>query len=250
MTLSFFGGDYFYIANATNTPNKDTAGVAETFGSGVSLATVGGYPSHSGGVGQNVSGGGVNNAIIFDLSSSGGFDATTDMIVFSFYLASETGNTIGMGVYDNAASTSVTLATGSSSGLGVLTSGLNTFPAWANNGQWVIGMWGGGNAIDTYSATGSSSGFRMWPAQTGGTTTLGSEISAATASGGGYSPPTISQAGMVFWNGGDIGSYTAGNTNRSSMAWNIRSFQVFYDATTSGKTTEQIVGDHQSLVFT
>jgi len=248
--LEFTEGDYFYIANASNAVDTDvTSGVSEVFGSAVSLATVGGYPSHNGGISQNNSGGGANNAIIFDLSTTGGFDASTDCIIFSFYLAAETGNTIGMGVFDDAASKSMTIATGPS-GLGVLDTGLSTFSNWANNGQWVIGMWGGGTAISTINGT-TSSGFRMWPAQTGGTSTLGTEISAATASAGGYTPPTISKPGMVFWNGGSPGgSYATGYLSRSALAYNLRSFQVYYDQTTSGRTVEQIVGGHQKKVFT
>mgnify|MGYP000377035627 CR=1 FL=1 len=58
--------------------------------------------------------------------------------------------------------------------------------------------------------------------------TLGTEISAATASAGGYTPPTISKPGMVFWNGGSPGgSYATGYLSRSALAYNLRSFQVY-----------------------
>lgn len=253
VSLSFFEGDYFYIANATNEPVVDaTSGVAATFGSAVNLATVNGYPSLNGGKTQNTAGGGVNNAVIFDLSTTGGFDATTDLIVFSFLLPSTGGACIGMGIYDDAAAKSITLA--HSSGFGRLDGNFASFQnfgsAYGNHhGDWMLGMFGGGNAIASIDGT-TSSGFRMWPVTTGGTPTLASEVGSTLTGPGGYSPPYVDVPGMVFWNGGDIGAYTSGYTSRNAMEWNIRSFQVYYDQTTSGKTVEQIVGKHQQQVFT
>lgn len=246
-TLSFLEGDYFWIANSNQTVDMDnTNAVSTVFGSNISLATKGSYAGYGGGKTQNSAGGSSVNALVVDLSNSGGFDASTDLIVFSFYLPSEAGNTIGMGCYDDAAGTSITLATGTA-GFGRLDGSLGLFSSWNNNGQWVMAAFGGGNAINSINGT-TSSGFRMWPAQTG--STLNTEIGSGLTSGGGYSPPTISQPGMVFWNGGDVGSYTAGYTSRNAMEWYVRSFQVYYDQTTSGRTVEQIVGDHQNVVFT
>jgi len=247
ISLSFLEGDYFWIANSNQTIDMDnTNAVSTVFGSSVSLSTKGSYAGYGGGKTQNSAAGSSVNALVVDLSNSGGFDASTDLIVFSFYLPSEAGNTIGMGIYDNAAATSITLATGTA-GFGRLDGNLGLFSSWNNNGQWVMAAFGGGNAINSINGT-TSSGFRMWPAQTG--STLNTEIGSALTSGGGYSPPTISQPGMVFWNGGDVGSYTAGYTSRNAMEWYVRSFQVYYDQTTSGRTVDQIVGDHQNNVFT
>jgi hypothetical protein len=250
VSLSFYEGDYFYVANSTYAASKDTVGVtADTYqGSAVSLGTVGGYQGHYGGKTQAQSGGNVNNALVWDLTNTGGFDASTDLIVFSMWIPNETGTGIGIGVYDNAAAKSITLATTSSTGLGRLDGNMGLFSNWDNDGEWIMAIWGGGNAIATINNT-TSSGFRMWPAQTGGTTTLGTEIGSGLGTGGGYTPPTVSQPGMVFWNGGDAGSYTAGYTSRTALEWYVRSFQVYYNQTTSGRTVEQIVGAHQKLVF-
>ena len=246
-SLNFFEGDYFYIANASNTPEKDeTSGVAATFGSATGLSTVNGYASHNGGKTQNTSGGGINNAIIFDLSSTGGFDATTDLIVFSFLLPTAGGACIGMGVRDDAAAKSITLA--HSGTFGRLESTFSSFTNFDHHGDWMIGIWGGGNDIASINNT-TSSGFRMWPVTTGGTSTLASEVGSALGNGSGFSPPYVDVPGMVFWNGGDAGAYTSGYTTRNALEWNIRSFQVYYDQTTSGKSVESIVGAHQSIVF-
>lgn len=49
--------------------------------------------------------------------------------------------------------------------------------------------------------------------------------------------------------GGDAGSYTAGYITRNAFEWYVRSFQVVYNQITSGRTVEQIAGDHQKIVF-
>ena len=249
VNLAFYEGDYFYVANATYTASKDIIGAtADTYqGSAVSLGTVGGYQGHYGGLTQAQSGGGINNALVWDLTNTGGFDASTDLIVFSMYLPNAIGTGIGIGVYDDAQAKSITLAT-ATSGFGRLDGNLGRFSNWNNNNQWVIGIWGGGNAINVVNNS-ATSGFKMWEANTGGTSTLGTKIDTTLVAGGGYTEPTVSQPGMVFWNGGDAGSYTAGFTSRSAFEWYVRSFQVVYNQTTSGRTVEQIAGDHQKLVF-
>jgi len=249
VNLAFYEGDYFYVANETYTPSKDIIGAtADTYqGSAVSLGTVGGYQGHYGGLTQAQSGGGINNALVWDLTNTGGFDASTDLIVFSMYLPNAIGTAIGIGVYDDVQAKSITLAT-ATSGFGRLDGNLGLFSNWNNNNQWVIGIWGGGNAINVVNNS-ATSGFKMWQANTGGTSTLGTKIDTSLSTGGGYTEPLVSQPGMVFWNGGDAGSYTAGYTSRNAFEWYVRSFQVVYNQTTSGRTVEEIAGDHQKIVF-
>ena len=249
VNLAFYEGDYFYVANSTYTPSKDIIGAtADTYqGSAVSLGTVGGYQGHYGGLTQAQSGGGINNALVWDLTNTGGFDASTDLIVFSMYLPNAIGTAIGIGVYDDVQAKSITLAT-ATSGFGRLDGNLGLFGNWNNNNQWVIGIWGGGNAINVVNNS-ATSGFKMWQASTGGTSTLGTKIDTTLSTGGGYTEPLVSQPGMVFWNGGDAGSYTAGYTTRNAFEWYVRSFQVVYNQTTSGRTVEEIAGDHQKIVF-
>lgn len=251
-SLSFFEGDYFYIANATYTASKDTiSATADTYqGSSVSLATVGGVQGHIGGVAMDATGGDVNNSMLWDLTNTGGFNAQTDLIVISFYLASAPSSPcLGIGIQDNTANHGMMIA-GYNGSIGIVKSTGSFFamPAFPTGGTWVIMAAGGGNSILDPSATASSSGLRFWQANTSGGSTLGTEYSAAISGGVGWSPQDMAQPGIIALNGGDAGAYTSGST-RSSLAWNIRSVQIYYDQTTSGKSIESIVGDHQKLVF-
>ena len=253
-TLSFTEGDYFWTANTGKTVNEvANASVSTVFGSSVATFTRSSYIGYGSGATQNGTVRNADGALVVDLTSSGGFNALTDLIVFSFLLPDVTsGVTIGMSVRDSVTQASQTLAT--NNGL----CGLNyndthfSFNNWTNNtqlgNQWVIGTWGGGHSINTFSNT-SASGFRMWPAQTGATEVLGTEIGSGITQRGGWANVTIGQPGMVFWSGGDAGSYTGGYTARNAMEYYVRSFQVYYDQTTSGRTIEQIVGKHQRLAF-
>ena len=254
-TLSFTEGDYFWTANTGKTVNEvPNANVNTVFGSNVATYTRSSYLGYGSGATQNDSAVGADGALVVDLTSSGGFNALTDLIVFSFLLPDVTsGVTIGMSVRDSVTNASQTLAT--NNGLCGLNYGDDhfSFDNWTNNtvlgSQWVIGTWGGGYSINTFSNT-SASGFRMWPAQTGGTNVLGTEIGSGITQQGGWANVTIGQPGMVFWSGGDAGSYTGGYTARNALEYYVRSFQVYYDQTTSGRTIEQIVGKHQELAFT
>ena len=248
--LSFFDGDYFYIANSGYTASKDGVNVSgnDYQGSSVTLATVGGVEGHIGGLSQEGSGGGVNNTMLWDLTNTGGFNAQTDLIVMSFYLPSFAGVTLGIGIQDNTANHGIMLAGYSGNGGIVKSTGsffdMPALPA----ATWLIMAAGGGNSILSPSATAGSSGLRFWPANTSGGSTLGTEYSAAISSGAGWSAQSMEQPGIIALNGGDAGSYTGG-TSRSALEWYIRSVQIYYDQTTSGKSIESIVGAHQNLAF-
>tara|TARA_Y100000385_G_scaffold1453_1_gene1564 strand:+ start:145 stop:1461 length:1317 start_codon:yes stop_codon:yes gene_type:complete len=250
VSLSFFDGDYFYIANSSYAASKDTASVTSNFtqGSAVTLATHGGVQGHVGGTSQNGSGAGTNSSLLWDLTNSGGFDATTDLIVTSFYLPSFTsGVTFGLGLYDDTANNGVTFSIYNGN-FGIVKSTGSFFDIAALPvSTWIIMAAGGGNSLLSPSGTASSSGLRFWPANTSGGSTLGTEYSAAPGSPGGFGPQTLTGPGIIYYNGGNPTGMGVGN--RSAMEYNVRSVQVFYNQTTSGKTIEQIVGAHQSQAF-
>ena len=251
-SLSFFEGDYFYIANSSYAASHDatspTITANFTQGSAVTLATHGGVQGHVGGTSQNGSGAGTNSSLLWDLTNSGGFDATTDLIVTSFYLPSFTsGVTFGLGLYDDTANNGVTFSIYNGN-FGIVKSTGSFFDMAALPvTTWLIMAAGGGNSLLSPSATASSSGLRFWPANTSGGTTLGTEYSAAIGGGQGFAAQTLSGPGLIYYNGGNPTGMNAGN--RSAMEYNVRSVQVFYNQTTSGKTIEQIVGAHQAAAF-
>ena len=250
VSLSFFEGDYFYIANSGYTASKDTASVSSNFskGSSVTLATHGGVQGHVGGSSQNGSGAGTNSSLLWDLTNTGGFNAQTDLIVTSFYLPSFTsGVTFGIGLKDNTANNGVTFAIYNGN-FGIVKSTGSFFDIAALPATtWLIMAAGGGNSLLSPSGTASSSGLRFWPANTSGGSTLGTEYSAAAGGGQGFSAQTLTGPGLIYYNGGNPTGMNTGN--RDAMEYNVRSVQVFYDQTTSGKTIEQIVGAHQSQAF-
>jgi len=248
--LSFFDGDYFYIANSGYTASKDGVNVSgnDYQGSSVTLATVGGVQGHIGGLSQGAAGGGINNTMLWDLTNTGGFNAQTDLIVMSFYLPSFAGTTLGIGIQDNTANHGIMLSGYNGNGGIVKSTGsffdMPALPA----ATWLIMAAGGGNSILSPSATPSASGLRFWPANTSGGSTLGTEYSAAISGGAGFGAQAMAQPGIIALNGGDAGDYTSG-TSRAALEWNIRSVQIYYDQTTSGKSIESIVGAHQNLAF-
>ena len=250
VSLAFFEGDYFYIANSGYTASKDTASVSSNFskGSSVTLATHGGVQGHVGGSSQNGSGAGTNSSLLWDLTNTGGFNAQTDLIVTSFYLPSFTsGVTFGIGLKDNTANNGVTFAIYNGN-FGIVKSTGSFFDIAALPvTTWLIMAAGGGNSLLSPSGTASSSGLRFWPANTSGGSTLGTEYSAAAGGGQGFSAQTLTGPGLIYYNGGNPTGMNTGN--RDAMEYNVRSVQVFYDQTTSGKTIEQIVGAHQSQAF-
>jgi len=89
---------------------------------------------------------------------------------------------------------------------------------------------------------------RFWPANTSGGTTLNTEYSAAASAGAGYAAQAQDFAGIIAFNGGDAGTYTSG-TARNALEYYLRSVQIYYDQTTSGRTIEQIVATHQDQAF-
>tara|TARA_R100000951_G_scaffold91889_2_gene80226 strand:+ start:1164 stop:2405 length:1242 start_codon:yes stop_codon:yes gene_type:complete len=250
ISFALYEGNYFYIANSSYAAEKDTNSITANFtqGSSVTLATHDGVQGHIGGSNQNSTGTANNGALLWDLTNSGGFDASTDLIVTSFYLPSFTsGVTFGIGLYDDTANNGVTFSIYNGN-FGIVKSTGSFFDiASLPVATWIIMAAGGGNSLLSPSATASSSGLRFWPANTSGGTTLGSEYSAAIGGNQGFSAQTLTGPGLIYYNGGNPSGMNAGN--RSAMEYNVRSVQIYYNQTTSGRTIEQIVADHQNSAF-
>lgn len=249
VSLTFSEGDYWYIANSGYNATIDrTSGVSTYQGSSVTLATVGGVEGHIGGSSQNGAGTGLNGAMVWDLSTTGGFDATTDLIVMSFYIPDFSGVTLGIGIRDNVANEGI-MFSGYSGNFGIVKSAGSFFDIPAlPAATWIIMAAGGGNSITSPSGTPASSGLRFWPANTSGGSTLNTEYSAAAGAGAGFAAQTLDVPGIIAFNGGDAGTYTSGY-ERNALEYYLRSVQVYYDQTTSGRTIEQIVGTHQEQAF-
>jgi len=233
--------DFLYDYTGGTGEIVDIAGVTVTEGSGITTATTSGIDGTTNSL-TSGSTADTNEYLKFDF----GWDDTTDILLFGMYLNGDGGASFGALV--NSDDTYCGIFTSARPGLiyGTGTFRYNNDMDSKLTNQWGIYVWGGGYSIGTVN-NGTGSGLRIFQANIGGGSSVGSEV-LRTASSGGYTSAYKSAGGLIFCSGG-AASGVAGYTSRTATGWTMKGVGLVKNFASSGFTYDDIVGDFQNRFF-
>jgi hypothetical protein len=232
--------DYTYFYDYNNTELQASGLITKTYGSGVTNSAVDGITGDTNALDTNASAN-TDKTIRWDFS----FNGTSDIVLVGMRVNGKAGATYGLHANDNgnyisivtSANVGYIYGTGTFRGSTTMTSGTEN--------KWCVYVFGGGTNSATVDDT-TSSGLRIFQANIGGGTTLGSEVTKGSTSSG-YSGAYKTGQGVQVASGGSPSGLTIGYP-RNAMGWHIKGM-AFVKSFSATSDYDTIVGDFHNRMF-
>lgn len=230
---------YFYDYNETVLQGSTTT----TYGSGMATTTVDGITGDTNGLTSGNSSD-ANKYMRWDFT----FDGTSDICLVGMRVNGKAGASYGLHMNDNGSYCTILCSANVGYIYGTGTFRGNTTMNSATENTWCVYVFGGGANSATVDDT-TSSGLRIFQANIGGGSTLGSEVTKGTGSAGYSGAYKTSQGVAITSDGAPASSTLSGYTSRTAMGWSMKGMAFINSFASTGFSYDAIVQDFHNRMF-
>jgi len=238
-SLALTNYTYFYDYNETVLQGSTTT----TYGSGMATATVDGITGDTNGLTSGNSSD-ANKYMRWDFT----FDGTSDICLVGMRVNGKAGASYGLHMNDNGSYCTILCSGNVGYIYGTGTFRGNATMNSATENTWCVYVFGGGTNSATVDDT-TSSGLRIFQANIGGGSTLGSEVTKGTASAGYSGAYKTSQGVAITSDGAPASTTLSGYTSRTAMGWSMKGMAFINSFASTGFSYDAIVQDFHNRMF-